>query len=364
MAPTQPLVAGDRGSVWLYCLNDSSNAVSHSCAPSLPGTLTAGSNSFPALLVSTNRSVAGTVIAPGGFVKQEYSFDVPAGISGSATLDVSNFNSIVVQVVAGAPGAAETTPTSSTPPSTNAAARWPVMEFLGRHIYGYEPIYFVLGKYPAAEFQFSLKYKAFDLADDWNPLGHFYFGYTQTSFWDLISRDPSFYDTSYKPSAFLFYPGLWQPSGLRLDLQGGVEHESNGRGGSLERSLNTVYLQPTVSLELPAHFEISLQPRVWEYFALGSNNPNMPDYRGYADLLGALTWSEPKSGEKIQFSTRLRIGDAGDHAGLLFILRFNLPYRSHFNPSVQLQYFTGYGQTLRQYNETSDAFRAGLCIWY
>jgi len=45
-------------------------------------------------------------------------------------------------------------------------------------------------------------------------------------------------------------------------------------------------------------------------------------------------------------------------------LRFNLPHRSHFNPAIQLQYFTGYGQTLRQYDQTSHAFRAGLCIWY
>ena len=77
-----------------------------------------------------------------------------------------------------------------------------------------------------------------------------------------------------------------------------------------------------------------------------------------------MAWSEPGSGEKIQFATRLRIGNEGSHAGLLFVLRFNLPYLSHFNPSIQLQYFTGYGQTLRQYNEDSRAFRAGLCIWY
>jgi len=238
------------------------------------------------------------------------------------------------------------------------------MEFLGRHIYAYEPIYFILGQYPAAEFQFSLKYKPFDLADDWNPLAHSYIAYTQTSFWDLISRDPSFYDTSYKPSAFLFYPAIFRGKSIQFNLQGGVEHESNGKGGTGERSLNTVYLQPTVSFDLPAHFQLSFQPRVWDYLSLGSNNPDLPAYRGYADLLGALTWSDPDIGEKIQFATRLRIGDEGSHAGLQFDLRFNLPELFHFNPTIQLQYFTGYGQTLRQYNQTSSAFRAGLCIWY
>jgi len=364
VSPAQPLTPGARGSVWLYCLNYSSNAVSQVFEPSLHGTLTSGSNSFPAVLVPTNRSGTGATIAPGGFVNLEYWFDVPATINGPAILDVSNYNRIVIQVESGAPGTPVAVQTPSAPPDTNTAPRSALMEFLGRHIYGYEPIYFVLGQYPAAEFQFSLKYKPFDIADDWNPLGHTYIAYTQTSFWDLISRDPSFYDTSYKPSAFLFYPALFQKSGLQLDLQGGVEHESNGRGGSEERSLYTVYLQPTISYDLPAHFQISLQPRVWDYFALGSNNPDLPDYRGYADLLGALAWSDPKSGEKIQFATRLRIGNEGSHAGLLFVLRFNLPYRSHFNPSIQLQYFTGYGQTLRQYNEDSRAFRAGLCIWY
>jgi len=238
------------------------------------------------------------------------------------------------------------------------------VEFLGKHIYSYEPIYFILGQYPAAEFQFSLKYKLFDLAGDWNPLAHIYFAYTQTSFWDLISRDPSFYDTSYKPSAFLFYPDIVKENSFQFDLQGGIEHESNGKGGAGERSLNTVYLQPTASFELPAHFQLSFQSRIWDYISLGSNNPDMADYRGYADLLAAVTWTAPQGGEKIQFATKFRIGDEGSHAGLQFDLRFNLPSLFHFNPTIQLQYFTGYGQTLRQYNQTSSAFRAGLCIWY
>ncbi|HEV2434740.1 MAG TPA: phospholipase A [Verrucomicrobiae bacterium] len=273
-------------------------------------------------------------------------------------------NPVSAPAQAAASGSSTNGQASSTAPTTNAAPQSAFLEFIGKHIYGYEPIYFLLGQYPAAEFQFSLKYKLFDLAGDWNPLAHTYFAYTQTSFWDLISRDPSFYDTSYKPSAFLFYPDIFQKNRFQFDLQGGVEHESNGKGGTGERSLNTVYLQPTVRFDLPAHFQLSFQPRVWDYLSLGSNNPDLPDYRGYADLLGALTWSEPGSGEKIQFATRIRIGNGGSHAGLLFDLRFNLPYRSHFNPSIQLQYFTGYGQTLRQYNETSRAFRAGLCIWY
>ena len=367
VSPSQPLTAGTRGVVWLYCLNNSSNEVRRTFEPNLDGMLTSGSNSFKTVLVLTNRSGIEATIAPGSFVKQEYLFDVPPTLSGQVTLDASNYNQVVILVKNNSAGAPETLATPATSPAADAAPRSSLMEFLGRHIYGYEPIYFLLGQYPGAEFQFSLKYKLFDLTSDWNPLAHSYFAYTQTSFWDLFSRDPSFYDTSYKPSAFLYYPDVLHKkieNSFQLDLQGGYEHESNGRGGSMERSLNTVYLQPTARFDLPAHFQLTFQTRAWYYLTLGNNNPDLPDYRGYADLLSALAWTNPQGGEKIQFATKFRIGDEGSHAGLLFDLRFNLPHRSHFNPAIQLQYFTGYGQTLRQYDQTSHAFRAGLCIWY
>ena len=93
----------------------------------------------------------------------------------------------------------------------------------------------------------------------------------------------------------------------------------------------------------------------------------MDQYHGYADQLSALTWLDPNSGEKIQLSNRFIIGDRGSHVGLLYDLRFNLanlPVLRKFNPSIQVQYFTGYGQTLLQYNQTSHALRAGLCLWY
>jgi outer membrane phospholipase A len=263
-------------------------------------------------------------------------------------------------------------PAPATPPSTNAAA--PLMDFVSNHLSYYEPIYFILGTYPAAEFQVSIKYQLISFPSNANPFidffNHGYFAYTQTSFWDLFSRDPSFYDTSYKPSVFFYYTNVFHETlrnHFRLDLQGGTEHESNGRGGSLERSQYTVYAQPTATFYLPEHFQLSLQPRARYYYLLGGNNPDMAAYRGYAELLGALTWNEPGSGERIQLATRFRIGDEGSHAGWLFDLRFNLagvPVLRAFNPTIQLQYFTGYGQTLIQYNQTSSAFRAGLCLWY
>jgi phospholipase A1/A2 len=369
--PAKPLIAGSRGSVWLYCMNNSSQEVSRTFETSINCTLISQSASFETVLVlNTNSSPIVATIAPGSFVKEEYLLDIPLTSSGQVTLDIRslrNYNQVVTVVEPSSTGIPLLPQRPSTSPGTNAAPAYELGEYFGTHLSFYEPIYFIVGTYPAAEFQLSLKYKVLDFKDDWDPLTHFYFAYTQTSFWELFSKDPAFYDTSYKPSGFLYYPDVYQNDFFQLDLQLGAEHESNGRGGTLERSMNTGYLQPTATVDLPYNLQFSLQPRAWFYVYVGENNPNMDQYHGYADVRTALTWLDPNSIEKIQFATRVRIGDEGSHAGLLFDLRFNmddLPLLRKFNPSIQLQYFTGYGQTLLQYNQTSHAFRGGICLWY
>ena len=373
--PSETLTAGSRASLWLFCMNNSSYSVIRTFEPSIRCTLTAQSATFETvLLLNTRSSPRAATIAPGGFVKEEYLLDLPLTSSGQVTLDVSSYNQLVVVVEPSSSGApvVASAPASlaSASNSTTAAAAPPnsdLREYFATHMSFYEPIYFIAGSAPAVEFQLSLKYKVLAFKDDWDPLTHLYFAYTQTSFWNAFTKNPSFFDTSYKPSMFLYYPDVFQKGFFQLDLQGGVEHESNGRGGDLERSFNTIYLQPKATFDLPYNFQFSLQPRAWFYYRVGDNNADIADYHGYADLTTALTWLDPKSGEKIQVSNKLLIGDDGSHVGLLSDLRFNLvgvPVLRRFNPTIQVQYFYGYGQNLLAYNVSSHALRAGLCLWY
>lgn len=374
-APSGRLTAGSRASLWLFCMNNSSNPISRTFEPSLPCTLSAQSATFEtALILNTKNSPSAVTIAPGGFVKEEYMLDLPLTSSGQVTLDISSYNQLVVVVESGSSGGplvASVPETLASTSNSTATATAPsnsdLREYFANHMSFYEPIYFIGGSAPSVEFQLSLKYKVFEFKDDWDPLTHVYFAYTQTSFWNAFSKNPSFFDTSYKPSMFLYYPDVFRKGFFQLDLQGGIEHESNGRGGALERSFNTIYIQPKVTFDLPAHFQFSLQPRAWFYYRVGDNNPDIADYHGYADLITALTWLDPKSGEKIQVSNKILMGDDGTHVGLLSDLRFNLvgvPVLRRFNPTIQIQYFYGYGQNLLDYNITSHALRAGLCLWY
>ncbi len=322
-APPGTLPVGSRASLWLYCMNNSSHPVSRTFEPTLNCTLSSLAVTLETELhLNAKSSPSAVTIPPGGFVKEEYLLEIPITSSGQATLDISGYNPVTIVVEQGV--VSEVVPAPETPPSTSAVTNADLREYFANHVSFYEPIYFIAGSAPNVEFQFSLKYKVFDFKDDWDPLTHFYFGYTQTSFWNAFSKDPSFFDTSYKPSAFLYYPDVVHNKFFELDLQFGAEHESNGRGGTLERSFNTLYIQPKATFDMPAHFQFSLQPRAWIYFRVGDNNPNIDDYHGYADLISALTWLDPHTGEKVQLSNKFTIGDDANHVGLTFDLRFNL----------------------------------------
>jgi outer membrane phospholipase A len=364
VSPPQPVVAGRQVSLWLYSMNNSSNVITRTLPSNLTCRFVSGRQASDATLnLNTNQSLLEVTVAPSAFSKAEYWVMVPPNIRGSATLEVPNYNTLVLAVSdnlattnlvlarpARIPGRA-----TNSPPQVGQQ----LVDYLGNHVSPYEPIYFLLGSYPAGKFQLSLKYRIFAFTNDVNPFANLYFAYTQTSFWDVISRDPSFYDSSYKPSGFIYYPEvLFRDSEVKLDLQGGAEHESNGRGGSGERSLNTVYFQPTLRYQATTNLRFALQPRFWDYLSLGNNNPNLPNYHGYGDISGSVAY------DKVQLATKLTLGKDGDNAGWQFDLRFNLPAYFRFNPAIQIEYFTGYGQTLRQYNQYSSGIRAGLCLWY
>lgn len=363
IAPLNPFVAGSRGSVWLYCMNNSSNDVHRIFEPSLNAKLIQPSATTNVVLTLAGAGSKPT-IAPGEFAKQEYFLEVPPALRGQASLSVSNYNEIAIQII-GPVGALPAVEAEAAPyPRTNKTSRTVFAKFFDNHISPYEPIYFLLGNYPAAEFQLSLKFQLFDFTNSPAGLTNLYFAYTQTSYWDLISSDPSFFDTSYKPSLFLYFPNLWhrKDKSIQFDLQGGAEHESNGRGGVQERSIYTAYLQPRITFGKPGHLQFALQPRAWTYFLVGPNNPDIAEFRGYADLHAFLTLKpEPNSWANFQVETRFRIGDDGEHAGVQVDARYKFP---HFNPVIDVQYFDGYGQTLRQYNQKAHGLRVGFCLWY
>jgi outer membrane phospholipase A len=242
------------------------------------------------------------------------------------------------------------------------------VEFFRQHFFPFEPFYFIAGtESPNAKFQISLRYQLFIadswVAKKWSGVTNFSVAYTQTSLWDWNGPSAPFFDSSYKPEFNYTWlhvdRGRWA-DWFRLDLQGGLQHESNGKGGADSRSLNLVYLRPTVTFGRVDHFQVSLSPKAFAYLGDLSDNPDLADYRGYVELRTVLGWSD-----NVQLAATGRVGEGFDHGSLQLDLTYPMWKLPVLRASVFLhaQYFTGYGESLLRYNERSDIFRAGFALF-
>lgn len=247
------------------------------------------------------------------------------------------------------------------PPANSSSAGKPdklfdPVAFFLRHVSPYEPIYFVAGsESPNAKFQFGFKYQLLDV--ECKVLKGLNVAYTQTSLWDLSAPSAPFFDSSYKPELLYSYDDLFasgNTNGFRLDLQFGAQHESNGKGGGSSRSLNIAYFRPTLTLGRPDGLHFLLQPRFWGYLGDLSDNPDLDEYRGYFDLRAAVVWRE------FQLSAFGRMGKEGQNHSVQFDLTYLIPKTAIY---LDLQYFTGYGESLLRYNQRSDVVRVGFALY-
>jgi outer membrane phospholipase A len=229
-----------------------------------------------------------------------------------------------------------------------------------------EPMYFVLGARTGldARFQLSFKYRLFDEASypvrTIPALGKLYFAYTQTSLWDLAADSKPFRDTSFRPS--LFWQGPleaasrhpWSPDYLRA----GLEHESNGKDGLNSRSMNTLFLQPVWRSDFANGRTLLFFPKVYAYLDR-KDNPDIADYRGYAD------WNLRYGNENGWVaSAQLRHGSAGKNSGQIDLSwPLREPLFARTGGFLHLQLFSGYGETLLDYNRRQETtLRVGFSI--
>ena len=250
----------------------------------------------------------GVTIVPGAFVRREYLSTMPNSITGRVVIEFPGLKANRVVLDMEAPAPVVIAPGKETDsvftrfikevepeePGKGFDPGW----FFQEHISGYEPFYFIAGtKSPNAKFQISFAYQLLDnegwLATNAPALKGFHIAYTQSSLWDWNAPSAPFYDTSYKPEFFYSWERVvsGQPADwIQLDLQGGLKHESNGKNGADSRNLNIAYFRPTLVLERDDGLQLALQPRTWVYLGDLSDNPDIADYRGHADLR-ATSWA-------------------------------------------------------------------------
>jgi len=321
---------------------------------------------------------------PGRFAKVRYRLTGVGLVPGRATVELPGGSAAAFDVLppSAAPPARRVPPLSPervvapfTRQDPNFKTEAGLVEYLAYRIRPHGPAYFLPGdEDPAAKFQFSFKYQIFDpqgaLARAAPPLRGLFFAYSQTSFWDIFGESKPFFDNSYRPSLLVQYEeiddrlrtaqgGRVLPSWLRLDLQAGVEHESNGRGGENSRSLNVAFVRPTFTFGDRSDYFVSVGPRFNVYLDTAEDNPDIEEYRGYADL--RLVAGQAGGA---QLAATGRMGNDFERGSLQ--LDLSTPIRRVTGNSLDVylhaQYFVGYGESLLLYDERTDSLRFGISI--
>jgi phospholipase A1/A2 len=225
-----------------------------------------------------------------------------------------------------------------------------------------EPVYFGVGTRGggSARFQLSFKYRLFDRTLGWGReapwLAGFYFGYTQTSLWDLSGNSKPFRDTSYRPSLFWSWERTDDKTWINA-LRGGLEHESNGKDGAQSRSINTLFVRPAWRHDFENGKRLEFAPKLYGYLDK-ADNPDIQRYRGYVD------WQLRYGDDVRSWRAMARIGTADK--GSLTLDWFERTRVLGFGPVsgyFHVQFFTGYGEDLLDYNvRRKSQLRLGLAI--
>lgn len=224
-----------------------------------------------------------------------------------------------------------------------------------------DPMYFVLGLRDGANarFQLSFKYRLFDYGSGFGRgqpwLAGLYFGYTQTSLWDLASESRAFRDTSYTPSLFW----IWRRTDERTWIDAvrvGVEHESNGDEGARSRSLNTVFVRPEWRWQ-SGERKLEFTPRINGYVDKGEN-PDIANYRGFVD------WRVRYDSGGLWITTAVaRAGSSGGSLLLDLSRRTRDVKLGPVSGYLHAQYFNGYGESILDYNvRRKSQLRLGFAI--
>ncbi|MCF6173768.1 MAG: phospholipase A [Campylobacteraceae bacterium] len=188
-----------------------------------------------------------------------------------------------------------------------------------------------------------------------------FLGYSQTSWWQTSAKSSPFRETNYEPELFMLFPYVKKQSVLKA-YKIGILHQSNGQGGSLSRSWNRIYAEgifqkngffiiPRIWYRIPEHKKTNISD------TSGDDNPDIYKYLGYGNLKILYPY------KKYLFSILLRdnFRFKGDNKGAVqFDWTFPLPWVSDLFGYLQI--FSGYGESLIDYNKRNDKIGLGFAI--
>lgn len=210
-----------------------------------------------------------------------------------------------------------------------------------------------------AKYQISLKVPLFT-SDIFVPGDSLYFGMTIQAWWQLYSEKLSrpFRETNYQPEIFYQAPLPFKPFGGNMGFELGIEHQSNGQSQLLSRSWNRIKFG--ILYERGDHF-VAFRPwyRLPEgdkeepLSPIGDDNPDIEDYMGHYTIDAAYAFSDTRK-IAVMIRKNWRTGNGAIE------INFTKPI---FGRMIGLvQYFSGYGESLIDYNHKQQKIGFGIAL--
>ncbi|MBD7959798.1 phospholipase A [Comamonas avium] len=188
-------------------------------------------------------------------------------------------------------------------------------------------------------------------------------GYTQQSYWQVFSPALSrpFRTTDHEPEVFYVYPTQAKlPFGWQLRYSGiGMVHHSNGQSEPLSRSWNRWYLM--TGAELSNRWQV--HAKLWKRMAESTpddDNPGIQNYWGRGEL--KLLW-QPNENNTLGLTARGSVGKGYGSGRLEWLRTIGQGWNGgKSNLRLHVQLFSGYGESLIDYNRKRTSLSVGLSL--
>lgn len=203
----------------------------------------------------------------------------------------------------------------------------------------------------------------FSVSAKLRPLGlPLYFAYSQRSYWSLYdaTRSRPFRETVYNPE--VFWRWMAAPPverGFAWGMDGGYEHESNGRDIPESRSWDRLYLAPFIersgtALQLKLWYRLPEDEKRDENDASGDDNPDIEDYLGHGELHLYRRFSRDR-----RFHAMLRGNLGTGHGAIQLEHSWRIGEGDLFWHAYA---FHGYGESLSDYNDSVTRVGVGFAL--